>query len=305
MMPHLDGTREIVDFQECPSVLLYKNVEYEEYPKHWHTSTEIIMPEKNGYQVICNGKTYELSVGDIIIIAPGVVHTIPAKKGVRYIFLVNFSNSFTSKSFDSILSLIQPAIIISPEFYPSIYQRCHDLITGCVDEYFGAEPFKEIAIYHNLLKLFLLVGRSYTSQSDLFPGPPAKQQEYIQKFMTLCEYINNNCTEELSVDGAAAMAGFSKFHFSRLFKKFTGNTFYSYVNERRIAHAALLLLNSEISITDVAINSGFNSISSFNRIFKISKGCTPTEFRKMYNSENHPCSASDDTESSITEKAVI
>ena len=47
MIPRLDGTREIVDFQECPSILLYKNVEYEEYPKHWHTSTEIIMVVEN------------------------------------------------------------------------------------------------------------------------------------------------------------------------------------------------------------------------------------------------------------------
>ena len=109
MIPRLDGTREIVDFQECPSILLYKNVEYEEYPKHWHTSTEILMVVENDYQVICNGKLYSLDVGDILIIAPGVVHTIPEKKGTRYILLANFSNCITSKAFDSILSLIQPA----------------------------------------------------------------------------------------------------------------------------------------------------------------------------------------------------
>lgn len=288
MMPHLDGTREIVPFQECPSILLYKNVQYEEYPKHWHTSTEIIIPEKNGYQVICNGKTYELSVGDIMIVAPGVVHTMPAKKGTRYIFLVNFSSSITLKSFDSIFSLIQPVLIVSPKIYPAIYQACRDLIAESVDEYFSPEPFKEIAIYNNLLTLFLLVGRSYASQSDIISGPPAMQQEYIQKFMALCEYINDHCTEDLSMDSVASIAGFSKFHFSRLFKKFAGNTFYSYVNERRVAHAVLLLLNSEKSIIDIATDSGFNSISSFNRIFKISKACTPTEFRQMYNGENHP-----------------
>ena len=101
----------------------------------------------------------------------------------------------------------------------------------------------------------------------------------MQKFMTLCDYINNNCTESLSVDDAANMVGFSKFHFSRLFKKFTGTTFYSYVNERRIAHATLLLLDSEKRI-------GFNSISSFIRIFKINRGCTPTEFRNMHHVES-------------------
>lgn len=287
MIPRLDGTREIVDFQECPSILLYKNVEYEEYPKHWHTSTEIIMVVENDYQVICNGKLYSLDVGDILIIAPGVVHTIPEKKGTRYILLANFSNCITLKAFDSILSLIQPTIIVSEKNYPSIYRQCQDLILNSTAEYFGNEQFKEVAVYNQLINLLLLVGREYTKQSGIFTDAPvSKQQEYMQKFMTLCDYINNNCTESLSVDDAANMVGFSKFHFSRLFKKFTGTTFYSYVNERRIAHATLLLLDSEKSITEVAIGSGFNSISSFIRIFKINRGCTPTEFRNMHHVES-------------------
>lgn len=287
MIPRLDGTREIVDFQECPSILLYKNVEYEEYPKHWHTSTEIIMVVENDYQVICNGKLYSLDVGDILIIAPGVVHTIPEKKGTRYILLANFSNCIILKAFDSILSLIQPTIIVSEKNYPSIYRQCQDLILNSTAEYFGNEQFKEVAVYNQLINLLLLVGREYTKQSGIFTDAPvAKQQEYMQKFMTLCDYINNNCTESLSVDDAANMVGFSKFHFSRLFKKFTGTTFYSYVNERRIAHATLLLLDSEKSITEVAIGSGFNSISSFIRIFKINRGCTPTEFRNMHHVES-------------------
>jgi len=287
MIPRLDGTREIVDFQECPSILLYKNVEYEEYPKHWHTSTEIIMVVENDYQVICNGKLYSLDVGDILIIAPGVVHTIPEKKGTRYILLANFSNCITLKAFDSILSLIQPTIIVSEKNYPSIYRQCQDLILNSTAEYFGNEQFKEVAVYNQLINLLLLVGREYTKQSGIFTDAPvANQQEYMQKFMTLCDYINNNCTESLSVDDAANMVGFSKFHFSRLFKKFTGTTFYSYVNERRIAHATLLLLDSEKSITEVAIGSGFNSISSFIRIFKINRGCTPTEFRNMHHVES-------------------
>ncbi len=285
MIPELDGTREIVAFQECPSLLFYRNVEFEEYPKHWHTSIEIIMPIENHYPVICNGTTYNLNIGDILIVAPGVIHSMPATKGTRYVFLINFSNSLSSKAFDSILSLIQPAIIISPEYFPSIYQRCYDCVVNSADEYFGTEPFKEVSIYSEIMTLFVLIGRSYTTQNEMFSDtPPAKQQEYMNKFMSLCEYINKNCTEKLTVDDAAQMIGFSKFHFSRLFKKFTGNTFYSYVNERRISHATLLLLDPENSITDVAINSGFNSISSFIRIFKINKGCTPTEFRKIHHS---------------------
>ena len=282
MIPKLDGTREIVNFNECNSVLLYKNVEYEDYPKHCHTSTEIIMPIENNFTIICNEKPYTLNVGDIFIVSPGVVHSIPRSKGTRFIFLIDLSNWVTLKSFKSILSLIQPTFIINNELFPSVYDECKNIIYECFHEYSQAEPFKEVAIYNKLIHLLLLVGRALTVQNTMFPdSSTSTQQEYSKKFMALCEYINDNCTEDLSVEQAANMLGFSKFHFSRLFKKITGTTFYSYVNERRIAHATLLLMDEETSITEVALNSGFNSISSFIRTFKIQKGCTPTEFRKI------------------------
>ena len=78
------------------------------------------------------------------------------------------------------------------------------------------------------------------------------------------------------------MSGFSKFYFSRLFKQFTGVTFLKYVNQKRIALAETQLTEPNNSVTDVAVNCGFSSLSAFIRMFKIIKGCTPTEFRNMY-----------------------
>ena len=80
----------------------------------------------------------------------------------------------------------------------------------------------------------------------------------------------------------AQMAGFSKFHFARLFKQYTNESFYRYLNQRRITHAKTLLLNPELTVLDVAIQSGFSSPSSFLRMFRQLNDCTPTEFRKMY-----------------------
>ena len=89
-------------------------------------------------------------------------------------------------------------------------------------------------------------------------------------------------SENLTLDDIANIAGFSKFHFTRLFKQFTNVSFYKFLNQKRIANAEKLLANPEYTITDVALNSGFSSLSSFIRMFKIIKNCTPTEFRSMY-----------------------
>jgi AraC-like DNA-binding protein len=130
--------------------------------------------------------------------------------------------------------------------------------------------------------MFVLIGRTHATDNDKFETSHNKQQEYIEKFMEVCDYINKHCTENLTLDDVAEMAGFSKYHFSRLFKQFTSHSFYKYLNLRRIMFAEKMLINPETSVTEVALLSGFNSISAFIRMFKICKKCTPTEFRNMF-----------------------
>ncbi len=127
-----------------------------------------------------------------------------------------------------------------------------------------------------------LIGREYSGQRTAFDTTSHKQKEHAEKFMSICNYIQEHCTEDLCLDDVAAIAGFSKYHFTRLFKNFTGTSFYKYLNKKRIEHAEKLLVDPELSITEVALQSGFSSLSAFIRMFKLIKDCTPTEFRNLY-----------------------
>ncbi len=71
--------------------------------------------------------------------------------------------------------------------------------------------------------------------------------------------------EDLSLEGVASQAGFSKYHFSRLFKQYTDSTFYKYLNQKRIEFAKTLLQDPGVSVTEVAFKSGFSSLSAFLR----------------------------------------
>ena len=88
----------------------------------------------------------------------------------------------------------------------------------------------------------------------------------------------------MTLDQASGIAGFSKYHFTRLFKEFTHISFYQYLSQKRIALAEQLLANPDYSVTAVALNSGFSSLPAFTRMFRKHKGCTPTEFRNVYSS---------------------
>ena len=99
--------------------------------------------------------------------------------------------------------------------------------------------------------------------------------------MNVCNYITDHCTENVTVEQLADLAGFSKFHFARLFKQFSNMSCYEYLTQKRIAHAEKLLIEPNLSITEVAMRSGFNSLSTFNRIFKAAKNCTPSEYKNL------------------------
>ena len=131
-----------------------------------------------------------------------------------------------------------------------------------------------------ILNLFVKLGENHNNADELFPNVKlGKQREYVSKFNQLLEFIDEHYMEELTLESMASMAGFSKFHFSRLFKQYTDFTFCDYLCYRRIKAASELLAHPELSITEVALNSGFPSISTFNRLFKQQLGCTPREYR--------------------------
>ena len=112
----------------------------------------------------------------------------------------------------------------------------------------------------------------------------AGRKEYMDLFSNSLRYVDEHFTEKLSLEDMSARTGFSKFHFSRLFKKYTGYNFSDYLCARRVNEARMLLLVPETSVTDVAISSGFSSISTFNRVFKQQTGLSPSEYRQRKHS---------------------
>lgn len=285
MIESLNGIFETINYKQSTSIKLYDNDEYEDYPAHWHTTPEIIMPTENIYTVECYNQIITLREGDIILICPGCIHTLYApKKGRRIIFQADINPLRFMKEIETLVTIISPLIVITPEDFPSIYDKVKSLLLEIKDEYLSSSSFSEVSIYSKTLEIITLIGRSRaaTGMKTTSPDAPRKQEEYIEKFIEICNYISAHCSDELNLEAVASMSGFSKFYFSRLFKQFTNVSFYKYVNQKRIEKAAEMLTEPNISITNVALICGFESLSSFIRMFKIVKGCTPTEFRNMY-----------------------
>lgn len=284
MIENLNGIHETVIFKTNTTIRLYVNEACESYPSHWHAPLEIIMPLVNHYRITCCNKLFTLREGDILIINPGVIHNIEADAGKRLIFQADFTLLHRIKELEATLSIISPALVITPEDNSEAHEKIKLLLNGISDEYFADAPLSEAFIYSKLIEIFVLIGRNYSLNARSFNSNLQKQREYTERFMFVCNYISEHCNEDLSLDFIADISGFSKFHFSRLFKKFTNVTYYKYLNKKRIETAEKLLIDKDLTITEIALSCGFSSLSAFIRMFKIIKDCTPTEFKTLYTS---------------------
>ena len=264
MIEHLDGIHETVTYKENSSLRLFVNTDCEDYPIHWHTPMEIIMPLEGTYTVFLGDKHILLQEGDIIFICPGVLHSLAApESGKRIILQIEWSVVSKIRDLNSILSLISPILTLTPQTAPDIYSDIYHLICQILSEYEKDSFLSEAVIYARMLDILSLIGRYQAFASCRFDAGPQKQKEYLDRFLSICNYIDEHCTEDLSLDHVAKTAGFSKYHFTRLFKQFTNTTYYKYLNRKRIDHAMLLLSDPDIPVTEAALQSGFSSLSTF------------------------------------------
>lgn len=283
MIEILHGTRETVAFRNSSLVRFYRNEVYEDFPPHWHLPGEIIAPLENTYEVTVAGQTLTLSPGDVLIIASSELHSIKAPKvGARYI--LNFPTDFFEQIPDLVfvLSILQPYYLLSAAAAPRITEELMEILRKIEMEHNSSTAvFRDAEICSLLVHFFVLMGR-YAVNLDRFQNlAPPKQQEYADRFVSICDYINSHCNENLTLEQISEQAGFSKYHFARLFRELTGTTVHNYVTNRRILYAQSLLADKSISVTEVSMRSGFNSLATFNRIFKKQLGCTPSEYRKL------------------------
>ena len=280
----LDKNQEIVQYLNDSTLRIWYNDQKEDYATHWHNAIEIIMPVEGWYDVTISNETFHINPGEIIFIPSGSIHSLHAPTtGARFIFLFDLHFLEKLSGFTSISTMLGKPIVIRKETFLPIYDDIYDLLIQMRTEYFSNTDFADIMIYSHLLELFSLLGRYRITEMKLSSTRIYKQKEYIDKFNEVLKYIDEHYMENLCLESIAYKAGFSKFHFSRLFKQYTNFTFNEYLTHRRIKAASDLLAQPNLSITEVSLAVGFVSISTFNRIFRQVNNCTPSEYRRKHN----------------------
>jgi AraC-like DNA-binding protein len=110
---------------------------------------------------------------------------------------------------------------------------------------------------------------------------PLKGTENQQRLNTIFRYVEKEFRSTISLKKAASLIHLSESAFCKYFKRASGKTFSNYTNDIRIAHACELLIETDKPISEIALQSGFESLSYFNRVFLAKKKLRPREYRKV------------------------
>ncbi len=102
----------------------------------------------------------------------------------------------------------------------------------------------------------------------------------LQLIETVLIYIDAHLTDDITFETIADKFSYSSFHFHKIFSSVTGQTITDYLKKRRLGTAFLELVNTDKTVTNVCYDCGFNSIQTFNRIFKETFGTLPSDVRK-------------------------
>lgn len=256
-----------------------------QFPPHWHDEVEMIYVLDGRLKVGVNNEIYELESRDILLIGGRDVHYFMPQQYWSKIAVIQFGISI----FDAFSIMMQDKKFSRLLFGNSkklgnnkdvaIHKSMEEQILLLMQEYRNKQDGYQIALKARLYDLLVILIRKVPME-EYSLREKNKLESRLERLGKVFEYVEAHYEREISLEEIARVANFSTYHFARFFREATGMTFGQYLSNFRIKKAEWHLANSDESITQLAFKSGFNSVKTFNRVFKSLKGCSPSQYKK-------------------------
>ncbi len=227
------------------------------FPTHLHHSFEFIVVLAGEMQISIDNNLYSLKKGESVLIFPHQLH------------------SLSSHNSEHMLCIFSP-----------------ELVKAYASKVLNKKPVDNVVLLNkyviNALDNLLDESSTFEKKGILYSicAEFAKKAKYVDRLscdenilQNIFEFVETNYSNDCELLSLADKTGYSYSYLSRYFKKTTGISFNTYKNRYRINNACYLLDNSNYSILQCALESGYKSVRSFNRNFIATLGITPSEYR--------------------------
>lgn len=249
-----------------------------EFKWHYHPEYELTyIVRGSGYRIVGNSHEH-FSAGDLVLLGSNLPHTWWGKQedgSPSEAIVIQFSNAFIEpflqlKESQSIKELLTKAS-------RGLRWDNDQMLFHSIEELGNQGEFNRIL---SLLSILQTLSQIESSQlaSDSYQNVLSKKFE--SRINKVCSYLQLHFSESISLKQVADLVYMSESNFCKFFKKATSTTFSDYLNDLRINEACHLLLYSEDTVSKIAQECGYESLSYFNRVFLRKMNLTPSVFRR-------------------------
>ena len=250
-------------------VLEGKDGRYKVY-RHWHRSKEIFLVLEGRIDFYINSQLFRLGQKQFILVNSNEVHSIDCPdpnftlvlqipKGLFETYMKDADHLWFSRSGNKDRELAD------------LIQRMQETYEHQPSGYL----FRILSDFYELMYLLVTDYRMMEVDEER-----RKQNRNLDRLSRITNYIQVNYREDLTLEGVAHIFGFSPAYLSRMFQKYAGINYKTYVSELRTEAGYRLLMNTDLPVGEIAMECGFPDSRSFAKSFRRRYGMPPAEYRK-------------------------
>lgn len=247
-----------------------------EFDFHYHEFDKLVLFIAGKVTYIVEGREYDLKPGDILLVRYGDIHKPVIDAAEEYERIVIWidngflrANHSLNECFDTAAQRGSRLLRLSSDKQGRIFGVARELIEDRDNE-FASGLMRDTLLF----QLLILINRA------VICGSEAADFVSDGRIDAVIEYINANLFSELSVEKIAGEFFINRYYLMHRFKELTGKTVLSYIQSKRLLHAATLL-NGGCSAKEACYKSGYKDYSVFLKAFKKEFDTTPTEYKKQ------------------------
>ena len=250
-------------------------------PVHWHDEFEIIYVRSGFLAVSISGESYIGKTGDAFVVSPGNLHLMGSQTGTVDYYTFLFPLKYISFRTDDMLDekLLEPLnsghLMICPRVKDTAKELCEQLI----EIYEAKKDESESKITTQVrTKIILLQFILEMWKKGFVIENDTSGRNTVEKEMV--SYIQQNFTGKISLKEFGEQFHLSEKYISRYFKEHFHITLSQYITHLRLEHAKQLLQDTDIPVTEIAMQSGYQNVSYFIRSFQKAYAVSPLKYRK-------------------------
>ena len=247
------------------------------FNEHRHADLEFNYCLEGSFEILVEKNLYRVEAGQMSLIRPMASHEIPTSDENRRVITVVVGSTFLKKFFPLFSAAAHAPTVLKLDGGTYEQGEMRRLFAECAELFNSTDKRKELIMTGNLYKICAYLLSELPEGEDEAQEPDMRMVANIERALEMIYY---DYPKAITVDDAAAVTGYGKSNFCKIFKSVVGESFHRALNRQRVRNACGLLSETDMPISTVAEEVGFLESKTFCRVFGQIMNMTPGEYRR-------------------------